>query len=459
MPSPPYPAPNHTTSHSNSIRLVPRDSGGLPTSTIIAIAVACGCVAILVLSLFLWRLLVRFCRPNHAAPLPPVQPLAHHREQQLAAFTDRNVVTPASWNESSLHTAHYLQATSSDVSLLPSGTPKDSSLYAEDLATAESISTLPSPQSNNDDHLPPPPRMTFGSSSPSATGSESSSLRGVTPSDTYGNLVSPSESVPHSETTSSTFSATSSTHPLVGTAYSPTPSRSARSRSTVRGGGGYQQSRPTSMISYAGSYSSRASASARNSTFIRGAPHSMHSNVQIVLPTPLAPQLNPFDTGGGGGSGDSPSRRASVFVDRWVNAGGAGGGSDGNTSDTSTVPSSWNNSKRRSHRQSMPVALPSTQSSSPSTSTSPSPMPSRRTTQHAPPVPRIPSEYNMPPPPQQEMIELDSGGRGRSRSRAERPPSLQLSEKASEASLRAASEGGRTKHRTLKKQRHADGGS
>jgi len=433
MPTPPYHSLHDTSLHHPSTQLVRRDSGGkLPTSTIIGIAVACGCVAILALSLFLWRLILRLCRPNRSLPLPPVQPLAHQREQQLAAFADRNVVTPASWGEGSLRAPHYLHGTSSDSSLIPPGTPKGS-LYTDDMATAESSSTLPSPFSNNDINLPP--RLNLPGSPISRTHSESSSLRGVPTCDTFGTLPT-AESVPYSEMSS--LSAASSTHPLFPPPHSqtPSPSRSQRPKSSGRG----WPSRPTSMVSYAGSNLSGHASIRTTNTVIRGAPHSIHSNVQIVLPTPLAPQLNPF-----GAPMESPNR-SSVFVDRWIST-GTPPLTDGEVSDGNAprVPSSWNN-QRRNQRRSLPPELPSSQSAR----SVPSSVASRRMTQQAPPVPRIPDAYyTFPFPHPQEKpeaeVELEMPERGRPR--MSRPASLVLSEKNSDSSMRQG------KPRTLRKPR------
>lgn len=111
------------------------DSGGkLSTSTIVIIAVVSGCVVVLVLALFAWRLLARSCRRSKKVPLPPVQDLAHHREQQLSAFTDRNA-RPTTWVDppgSSIHqphprlySSHFLSASASSASLIRHGSSPD----------------------------------------------------------------------------------------------------------------------------------------------------------------------------------------------------------------------------------------------------------------------------------------------------------------------------------------------
>ncbi|KAH8100564.1 hypothetical protein BXZ70DRAFT_160382 [Cristinia sonorae] len=419
----------------SSHSLLPRDSpsgGKLSPSTIVVIAVVCGCVVILALVLFLWRSILRLFRPNHAAPLPPVQPLAHQREQHLVAFADRTSMAPPSWVDVSLHAPHYFPATNSDISLLQPGTPKDS-VFADEVTTAESLSTLPSPLSNSETYLPPPNLVVRSADSPSP--SDSSSMRYPTPvSESANNLVSRSESVPHSETASSSVSAASSTRPPMSTnSQTPSPSRS-RPRSTMRS----MQTRPTSMISYAGSNHSGRTSVRTNSTVIRGAPHSRHSNIQIVMPAPLAPQMTPF---GHGWETSSSSNRSSIFVDQWVNGGSANGTVN---SRHSNVPSEWNNTTpRRSHRQSLPANL-SVSIVAPWTTQEP-----------PPPVPRIPSEFMVPQVHRTQEMELtDVAVEERGRPRLSRPTTMSFSDpekQLSSDSYSDVSEG--RKPRTLRKQR------
>ena len=101
-----------------------------------------------------------------------------------------------------------------------------------------------------------------------------------------------------------------------------TPTR-ARPRSQVR-------PRPTSMASSIATMQTFQSSQSRRSV-IRGAPHSRHSNVHIVLPAPLAPESYPFDqlvvSPMGSRSSyffngqDDASNRGSVASDQWAQAG------------------------------------------------------------------------------------------------------------------------------------------
>ncbi|KAI0724357.1 hypothetical protein C8T65DRAFT_733993 [Cerioporus squamosus] len=303
--------------------LVRRDAdsgGGLSTSTIVIIAVVSGCVVVLALTLFAWRLLARSCRRTRTVPLPPVQDLAHHREQQLSAFTDRNA-RPTTWVDPPgssvyqprprIYSSHFLAASGSSASLIRDrGTPdfastvsrgptRENSWTVEDATSAES-SPYPTPLST-EELMPPNPSFLPGDgiSDPNAA-----------------MPTSPSE-LNHSVESSASVANNNSPYSSPVRARPPRASASA-SRS---------RSRPMSMVS---SYTSHSLQTSHSVNMLRGPAHSIHSNVQIVLPAPLAPELYPqphplADLGGferassfyGGGD------RRSV-ADQWLYAAPAG---------------------------------------------------------------------------------------------------------------------------------------
>ncbi|KAL1952160.1 hypothetical protein VTO73DRAFT_1309 [Trametes versicolor] len=257
------------------------DSGGkLSTSTIIIIAVVCGCVVLLVFTLFLWRNIARSCRRDRNIPLPPPQDLAHHREQQLAAFADRNSSRPATWVEPHprMYSAHFLSASASNASLIRGssdysrGPSRENSWVAEDAATSAESSPSPYPHPlsvENEDFRAPNPSY-FGDVNPhnsmASVASDSSDGGGML-------TTSPSE-LTHSVESSAS---------LVRNAVSPArprPPRTSRS-----------QSRALSIVSSAGTMHSMRTTQSTN--MLRGPAHSIHSNIQIVLPAPLAPELYP----------------------------------------------------------------------------------------------------------------------------------------------------------------------
>ena len=290
---------------SAKFRLVGRDGsgngGGLSTGTIIVIAVVCGCVAILALTLFLWRLLVRCCRTEKSAPLPPVQELAHHRrEQQRAAFPQDSVSRPTTWVVPPSGTPY----TGSSVSLLTSK-ERNGSAIMDDVATAES--STPSPI---DDGKLYPPHPSFYRTSEAASSrntlDDNASSRSSLPS-----AVSPSPTLPISESSSNaspfnTMSRSSSRQSSVPPAQSSYPR--ARAPSASRG-------RPLSQIS--DSPTTRSGFTVRSSSTVRGAPHLPGNSIQIVLPAPLASQV-PVGADGSGMYTHHQHSRSSVFADQWL---------------------------------------------------------------------------------------------------------------------------------------------
>jgi hypothetical protein len=208
------PYPTH-----RSMRHFPRaPSRGLDHTTLIIIIAISASVGGLILTVLIWRILSRLSRPK-SAPLPPRQSLVHHREVQLAAFTE------------------YKDAS------VPQILANGSYIHETDEATLDS---------SNGVQLRPPSPQFFSSGTPPSR--SSSSLRS-----------SNDDSAPSSGAAT----------PPTQFSTSATPSQSSR-RPMNRSG---PRPRPLSTFST----SSRQS--------IRAAPHAPHSNVQIVLPAPLAPSL------------------------------------------------------------------------------------------------------------------------------------------------------------------------
>ncbi|CAL1696549.1 unnamed protein product [Somion occarium] len=362
-----------------------------------------------------------------SAPLPPPQGLAHHREQQLAVLTERSASRPSTWMDGSFNSRskHFLHPTASDISLI-SGTPeRKNSFYTDEATTAESASTFPSPLSANDMSLPLPNPTFFNGASPhnSMTSMASSNVSGeVSLPD-----ISSSASAPLSEAPSdlSSLSPTPRLHPLASSSGSgsPHPRSGSTSRSVSR-----RRSRPTSVVSAGTSYSGHTLRTTGST--IRGAPHGPYSNVQIVLPAPLAPDIYPYMQPLAEGSVSSvgianqvPSR-GSAFVDQWVMVGSRTSNGSRPLHERSTSASAPRRSnipmpppsampphtpRRRSHSQprlSMDRVSPSI---SPSASPSPS---TSLNADRPPPVPRIPSAYRHAASPPDVDPQLD---RGRSR--------------------------------------------
>jgi hypothetical protein len=214
------PYPTH-----RSLRHFPRaPSRGLDHTTLIIIIAISASVGGLLLTVLIWRILSRLSRPK-SAPLPPRQSLVHHRELQLAAFTEykdasvpKILANGSETDEATLDSSYGVQLHPPSPQFFSSRTPPSGS-----------SSSLPS---SNDDSAP--------------------SSGDATPPTQFSRSASPSQS-----------------------------SRRPMNRSGPR-------PRPLSTFST----SSRQS--------IRAAPHAPHSNVQIVLPAPLARSLYEEDTASDG---------------------------------------------------------------------------------------------------------------------------------------------------------------
>jgi len=188
---------------------------------IIAVSGFVGCLVILFV-------FFRYCRRAKSAPLPPIQPLAHHREKES------NYLLPPPTFRSGL------------------GTDQQGDYNSDSLLLR--TSRKPSFQ----------------------TGSEG------TPSSSDYSFSTPA---PHTNLASQSSPLTADDEQTPTTQQYISTSRQARSVS--RG-----TRRPRSrVISVASTNTVFTQASPRPTSIIRGAPHSAFSNVQIVLPAPLAPHL------------------------------------------------------------------------------------------------------------------------------------------------------------------------
>lgn len=260
---------------------------GLSHQTFI-IVVACAAVGGLILVIFLYRA-VRSCRSRNIAPLPPIQPLAHHREHQLAQF------------EASLRAQTY------DPSFLAAPAPLRSPLDSPS-SRGSNISLLGSFSSPNTTYTP--------------TGEGSEELGNLTPLEPSTPLA-----VPHPSFSSSIPGSSSSVNlsdgpmqidatnggPWASASTSAPSSPSKHSKSLSRLNRDEQSRphhhRPLSLASSLSRINSR-----------RGLPHGPHSQLQIILPAPLAPEVAANTTLPSLLESASVADRTSM-VDRWIPAG------------------------------------------------------------------------------------------------------------------------------------------
>ncbi|KAI0321117.1 hypothetical protein OF83DRAFT_1168717 [Amylostereum chailletii] len=343
--------------HAHAIR---DDASKSHSTTTIIIAVVASLGA-LVLFFALWRL-VRGCR-RRSAPLPPVQPLAHHREHQLAQFVEHKVAT----SESTARPETWLTpASSSNLALLPPTPARQLSLSTQESASSEHDHPL----SLYGEPLQPPNPSFFPDARPvSGSSSTLSSSAGASSDPSSPSTQSPNSASSRTRRVSTLSASTSRTSNTTHT---------SRSRSTYR-------------------------------AFPRpAAPHAPHSNIQIVLPTPLAPDLYPHMVGG-----ENPhSRSVSVGgVEDPRRTSWAGGSlADGWTGVTAGIPRSSSRpditvaytrrEPRRVRSVDTTLARPNNDSmSNLSHSSSMSPSTSREGSfiiqGDSPPVPRIPSVYGV----------------------------------------------------------------
>ncbi|KAH9075827.1 hypothetical protein EDB83DRAFT_2352541 [Lactarius deliciosus] len=361
----------------------PRDGTkpGLRHITIVIIAVSAAVGGVLVTFIF-WRLLSRLSRNSRSAPLPPRQALVHQREQQLAAFTGhQNVSVPRNFLD--VHPQAPVRH-GSNASLIPhvdNSSANDSfraSLYTHE--TDDGTEGRSTPQVNP---LHPPTPHFFAPHPPlNASSTSLPSLNGHA-----------------SEPTS--LAAAGST--------SISPSQSL-GRTNPRA-----RPRPFSMVSNGTSHTGMT---ARSRSSMRGAPHAPHSNVHIVLPAPLAPNLYPPAVSehgrkslvGDTAYGDRLSWRNSL-ADKWIPV-----GQHNNSAPKSVKRQSSHDTMERRGRQAQKEAstgsVPRRRSNS-----NPSSLPrphhfSRRSLDSSlldtPPVPRVPSAYGT----QDAPVLLAPSGRG-----------------------------------------------
>ncbi|KAF7972675.1 hypothetical protein HWV62_17224 [Athelia sp. TMB] len=229
-----------------------------------------------------------------ANPLPPVMPIARHRQQDVFQFEESKFNSysgsPNHSNRGTWYSGQHLATPSP----MPSGSGSDSSLVQKEMDPFLG-SAPPSPGLHraSDQSLGFRPRMSFeeGLSRPSPAfrngspgSSRSSTPVSGTPAGTSQSehvaALQPNAPNPHP------LAASTSAHERNSPPRSRSPAAVPRPRSPNQGGHPIRP-RPGSMVST----TSRASRGPNN---IRGAPHGPHSNVQIILPAPLAPELSPY---------------------------------------------------------------------------------------------------------------------------------------------------------------------
>ncbi len=246
------------------------DDKGISRQTIIIIAVCAAVGGLIILAV-----VVRIIRSAYArsaaqtAPLPPVQPLAHHREHQLAKFYRDNTSRPSTAYDPSNLTAP--RPFASDVSsirtskaslLVPdSPGPSSPSRHASSLNACDAAEEISLNNAPMELDVPNPSFQVSTRASSSTIGSsENSHTSPETPPLQSSASIS---RLPHHQTRS-----TSSARP--SSARRPRPLSLASSTHTV------------------------ASKSSRNN-LRTGVPHGPHNQVQIILPAPLAPNIYPND--------------------------------------------------------------------------------------------------------------------------------------------------------------------
>ena len=249
---PDFSTPSLATIARRSLRHYPRGTTGLRLrhTTVVIIAVSASVGGFLLVLVF-WRILSRRSARSRSAPFPQRQALVHQRERQLVAFTEhQNASVP--------------KIIPDDDSRPPSVLCVGDSLGDTSNATSSSnpevdgrIGAALPPSYEDNLHPPTPPFLT---------------------SHTPPNASSTSLPVSHGRSTPS------SDGTLPRTAISPSPNQSSK-RVANRSG---SHRRPVSMVSIG---TSQTIMTVRSRPSIRAAPHARHSNIQIVLPAPLAPSL------------------------------------------------------------------------------------------------------------------------------------------------------------------------
>ena len=242
--------PSLATVARRSLRHFPRGttSHGLSHTTVLVIAISAS-VGGLLLILVLWFILSRRSARSRSVPFPQRQALVHQRERQLVAFTEHQ-------------NASFPNLLPDDRSRLPSVKYVGDSLRDTLNATSSSnheVDERTAPPSFFEGHLQPPTPPFLTSRTPPNASSTSLPLP-------YGRSTpSPDGTLPPD----SIF---------------PSSDQSLK-RAADRSG---PRRRPLSMGSFD---TAQTTANGRSRSSIRAAPHAPHSNIQIMLPAPLAPNL------------------------------------------------------------------------------------------------------------------------------------------------------------------------
>ncbi|KAA1468615.1 hypothetical protein DENSPDRAFT_833989 [Dentipellis sp. KUC8613] len=357
--------------NSHSPRSIPNHGPNHTTTIIIAVVASVGG---LIVVLVFWQVYSRYSRRRNAAPLPPVQPLAHQREHQLASFAEHKAggSSPALYNPSP-SSRHSLLPVASDTSLLPhrvdsqGGPSRQNSSHTVETGDGSEDTSFVS----HTGPLSPPNPGFYGSASPHPSSSSAS----LSSSGEAGSANPTSPGTPFSA--SSLPSRRSSQAPL-----------NPRNRA--------------SMLSVSTTQTNRTSRSRSN--VIRGAPHGPHSNIQIVLPTPLAPELYPHMVGEDAqgrrltiGESGSEKRMSQVLTDKWIPVGNAAVGM-GLPSTSQSARSDSGRGRPANGTTALPSGAFRRSTSNPPPASrlrqSTTPNPEHRRSSQAlayPPVPRVPS--------------------------------------------------------------------
>ena len=258
----------------------------------VAIIIVCAVLGGVIVSFLVFRIsLYMYRRKNtKSAPLPPIQPLAHHRESKWVAPS----IPPLDSTAYTFHTAPPISPlrTPSDPSSLTTR-PLLYSDYSRQTTPTEdwrsSVFASLSPTNQEPDYplVPPHPlyategsRSSVISSGQNSSTSENEESDGAGSTGVLNNLATP-------VTEGDDQMRANSTPPVL------TQEMVAQRRLT-------RQARPQSMtysISSARTVDTgRSVRSMRSMSTTRGAPHRPHSRVEIVLPSPLAPSVYPSHT-------------------------------------------------------------------------------------------------------------------------------------------------------------------
>ncbi|KAF8898502.1 hypothetical protein BD779DRAFT_1484289 [Infundibulicybe gibba] len=307
----------------------------LSHQTIIIIAACSSVAAIVVVFIFVRITRSIYYRAKHKpVPLPPKQPLAHHREQQIAKFESLTT-------RDSDRSDHSRLSAPQRIPNSPRGSK--SSLLGHESIPSRHNSYTPASEMGED----------LGNLSP---------LELPSPNPTF--------QIPNPSSTS-----------LPLTDVDSTASPSVRSP---------QFDSPTSTVSRAGPRSFHPSA-ARGTT--RGPPHSRLNQVQIVLPTPLAPEMMTYMPSGSPASEKDALDRLSV-VDKWVPTAVRSSLPSDRKSSSSVELRTSNKPTASSHLQVHLAPRRVSSNPSPLSPSYQSPPNSVPSTSAPPPVPRIPSIHS-----------------------------------------------------------------